>query len=230
MAPLAQQHVVEAIVSFDVFSKETFDGGLAEEDVDAFSANDLVHVSATGDLVSARAGVDAVFGTAATFKIRNPRGGRPQGFRLYDDVVSVIGLVAIASTAVAAVSATATTTVATATTAASTTTVATAAPTTTTAEATATATTASTTAFFAGSGFVDGEGASAVLLTIERADGGLGFFVSAHFDETEAFGASGVAVVNDLSRDDGPVLTKQLFQFRAVYLIAQVPNIKLLTH
>jgi hypothetical protein len=49
----------------------------------------------------------------------------------------------------------------------------------------ATATTAAS--FFARPGFVDGQCASAVLLTIKRGDRRLGFVVVAHLDESEAF-------------------------------------------
>jgi hypothetical protein len=145
-------------------------------------------------------------------------------------LVSDQGLVAIATAAVAAATAAATaaiTTPATATTAATESTAATTTAATT--EPTA-ATTASTTAVFARAGFVDGEGTSAVLLTIEGRNRRLGFVIRAHLDEAEALAAAGVTVVDDLRGDHSPVLTKQLLQFRAIHLVAQISNIQLLTH
>jgi len=137
-------------------------------------------------------------------------------------------LVAIASAAVAAATATATASVAAPATAAASATE----PAAATAAATEPAATAaaSTTAFFAGPGFVDGKGASAMLLPVERCDRRLGFLIGAHFDETETFGTTGVAVVDDLGRHDGAVLPEQLFEFRAIHAVAQVPDVKLLTH
>jgi hypothetical protein len=141
------------------------------------------------------------------------------------------GLVAIASAAVATVTAAtaaateaAATTTATAT-ATETTTATTAAPT----ESTAPTATAPT-AFFARAGFVDGQRPAAVLLAVERRDRGLGFVVAAHLHKTETFASAGVAVVDDLGRHDGAVLAEQLLEFRAINAVAQVPNIKLLTH
>jgi hypothetical protein len=84
---------------------------------------------------------------------------------------------------------------------------------------------AASAALFARTGFIDGESAPAVLLSIQGGDGGLGFFIGAHFDEPEALASAGVAVVDDLRRHDGPVLTEQLLEFRAIDLIAEVPDI-----
>jgi hypothetical protein len=136
-----------------------------------------------------------------------------------------VRLVAIASAAtVAAVSTTATS--------AATTTAESAAATTTTASATVSATTATATAgtILARTGFIDGERPAAVVLTVQRCDRRLRFFVSSHFDETETLASTGVAIINDLRRDDLAVLAKQLFQLRAIDLIAQVADVQLLTH
>jgi hypothetical protein len=69
-----------------------------------------------------------------------------------------------------------------------------------------------------------------MLLAVECGDRGLCFLVCSHFDETEAFGAAGVSVVDDLRRDDLTMLPKQLFLLRAIDLIAQVADVQLLTH
>ena len=64
-----------------------------------------------------------------------------------------------------------------------------------------------------------------MLLTVQRRDRRLGFLIGAHFDETEPLGSAGVAIIDDLRRDHGPVLSKQLLEFRAIHLVAQVANI-----
>jgi hypothetical protein len=69
-----------------------------------------------------------------------------------------------------------------------------------------------------------------MLLAVEGCDRGLGFFVAAHLDETEALAAARVAIINDLSRHHLTVLTKELLQLGTIDLIAQVPDIQLLTH
>src|SRR6266542_2464004 len=101
---------------------------------------------------------------------------------------------------------------------------ATAATATTEAAATTTATTA-TWAIFAGLGFVDGQGAAFVLLAVEGGDCLLGLFIVGHFDEAEAFASAGVAVIDDLSAFDRAVRREQLFEDRAIDVIAQVPHI-----
>jgi hypothetical protein len=98
------------------------------------------------------------------------------------------------------------------------------------AEAATAAATAATPAVFARAGFVDGEGSAAVLLAVQGRDRRLGFVIRAHFDEPEPLRAAGVTVVDDLGGDNRAVLAKQLLEFRAIDLVAQVPNVKLLTH
>src|SRR5205823_1676207 len=100
----------------------------------------------------------------------------------------------------------------------------------TTTVAAATTAAAATAALFAGTGFIDGEGPAIVLLSVEGLDGSLGFVVVRHFDEAKALGPAGVAIVDDLGRGDLAVLAEQLLEFRAIDLVAQVPDIQFLTH
>jgi hypothetical protein len=53
-------------------------------------------------------------------------------------------------------------------------------------------------AILTGAGFIDGQGAAAVLLTVEGLNGGIGFSVVRHFDEPEALAAARVPVIDDL--------------------------------
>ena len=95
------------------------------------------------------------------------------------------------------------TTAITATAPAATAAITTPAATTTTAAAFPTATaTAETTAAATGlrPRFIDRNGSAIHLLTVERANGRLRFLVVAHFYETEAFGAAGVTIDNNLRR------------------------------
>jgi hypothetical protein len=133
-------------------------------------------------------------------------------------------LVAIAATTAVAATA-ASTAVATASAAATTTAVAAPAATTAAAEATTSAATATAAALFARAGFVDGQRAAAMFLAVERADRRLGFLIGAHLDEAESFGSAGVAIVDDLGGDYRPMLSKQLLEFRAIDLVAQVANV-----
>src|SRR2546430_8409197 len=55
-------------------------------------------------------------------------------------------------------------------------------------------------ALFAGLGLVYGEGAAVFFLAVEGGDGGLGLLIAAHLNETEALGAAGVAVGDDVGR------------------------------
>jgi len=96
--------------------------------------------------------------------------------------------------------------------------------------ATASAATAATGAFFAGLGFVDGKGTSAVLLTVKGSDRSLRFGIGGHLDETEALGASGVAVLDDLGAFDGSMLREQLFERGIVHVVAEVTHVQLFAH
>jgi hypothetical protein len=91
------------------------------------------------------------------------------------------------------------------------------APATTTAEATP-ATTAG--AFFLGPGFVDSQGATVVLLAVECGNCRLGFAVAGHFDKPKPLAAARVAIVDDLGRNHRTVSREQLFQGRAVNIVA----------
>ncbi len=114
----------------------------------------------------------------------------------------------IAATAFAAATTTAvpaTTTAATATAAEST-------------AATASATTKSTSAtattgpLFLGPGFIDGQGATVVLLAVQGSDGGFGLFVGGHFDKSESLAPARVAIVDDLSRHHRAVCGEKFLQ------------------
>src|SRR5437588_7512714 len=83
---------------------------------------------------------------------------------------------------------------------------------------------------FAGTGFVDGKGTPVVLLAVEGGDGRLRLVIVGHLDEPESLAAAGVAVVDDLSREHLAVLAEQLFQFRAIDVVAQVSHVQLLSH
>jgi hypothetical protein len=151
----------------------------------------------------------------------------------------LFGLVPIsAAAAVAATAASAEATAATTPTAASAaitstasaTSPAAAAATTATTSAIPAAATASSATLFARAGFVDGEGAAVVLLAVQRRDCRVGFVVVGHLDKPEALASSSVAIVNDLGRNHLAMLSEQLLQFRAIDLVAQIPDIQLLTH
>jgi len=136
-----------------------------------------------------------------------------------------MGLVAVAATAVAAAAAAVP---ATATSAA-------AAISTATATATAAATTVPTTAtaaapVFAGTGFIDGQGAAVVLLPIEGCNRGFRLIIVRHFDEPKTLAPTGIPIIDHLGRQDLPVRPKQLLEFRAIHLVAQVPDVQLLSH
>jgi hypothetical protein len=130
-----------------------------------------------------------------------------------------IASAAIASTAASTPTAAAEAASATTTSAASTTTTA------TVAAATTTATAATSTAFFAGTGFVDGQRPTAMFLAVEGVDCVLGFFIGRHLDESESLAAAGIAIIDDLRRNHLAVLAKQLLQLGAINLVAQVANI-----
>jgi hypothetical protein len=84
----------------------------------------------------------------------------------------------------------------------------------TTAAATAIATTAATTTaaattILAGLRFVDRESTAFVLVAIECCDCGLGLVIGAHFDKSKAFAPTCLAVLDDLSTLNCPMLGKQ---------------------
>ena len=134
------------------------------------------------------------------------------------------GSIAAAATAAATVATTA------ATASAATTATAAAVATSATTAAAVAATTAATRAIFLGLGFVDGQCAAVVILTVERGDRGLRFLIRPHLDESEALAAAGITVGNDLGGLDAAVLAEELFQVRAADVVAQVPHVKLAAH
>jgi hypothetical protein len=69
-----------------------------------------------------------------------------------------------------------------------------------------------------------------VLLAIKAGDRRVGFAVIGHFDKAKTLAPAGVTIVDDLRRQHLPVLGKELFQFRAVHLVAQISHIQLLSH
>src|SRR4051794_4884537 len=95
-------------------------------------------------------------------------------------------------------------TAAAATTAATATTVTTAAAT--------TAATATGAAIFAGPSFVDGQLTAVDVLVVQRLDGRLGLIGATHLHETEALGAAGVAVDDDLNGLDCSMRAEQVLQ------------------
>jgi hypothetical protein len=124
-------------------------------------------------------------------------------------------------------------TTATAAATAATTTVTTAAAaataTTTAVSTTATTTTAWAAAFF-GFGFIDGESASAVFLTVECGDTGLRLGIAAHLDESETLAAAGFPIGNHFSALNSAMRSEQFLQCRAIDIVAQISNIQLLAH
>jgi hypothetical protein len=139
-------------------------------------------------------------------------------------------LVPVAVPAVAAVASTAATTVSAPATAAA----ATAEAASTAASAVAASATAATTTaaapLFAGTRFVDGKCPAVVLLTIQGRNRGRGLLIRGHFDKSKSFAAPGVTIIDDLCRNHLAMRSKQLFEFRAIDTVAQVPDIQLLTH
>ena len=131
-------------------------------------------------------------------------------------------LVAAATAAVAAAAAaftttaTATTTVAAATTAVST----------TTSAAAITAATTAGWASFHGTGFVHHQSAAAMLLTVEARNSCLCFGVAAHFYESKAFGATGVALHHDFGAGDVAKSSKCTLQVFVTERIRQVADVK----
>ena len=77
--------------------------------------------------------------------------------------------------------------------------------------ATAAATTATRT-LFAWASFVHGELAAAEFTLVETVDGGLSFFVAAHFDESKTFASARVTIRNHLSAVNIAKLREQFLQ------------------
>jgi hypothetical protein len=69
-----------------------------------------------------------------------------------------------------------------------------------------------------------------VLLAVQGGDRRLGLVIAGHLHESESLAAARIAIVDDLGRHHLTVRAKQLFEFRAIDAVAQVPDVKLLTH
>src|SRR5262249_44367541 len=110
---------------------------------------------------------------------------------------------------------------------------ATAAAITTTAAATAVAAAAAATTaatVLLGPGLVHRQVTAADLLTAHACDRRLRLGVAAHLDEAEPFGASGVAIHDDLRRLHGAERLEHLLQLAGVHVVAQVADVQLLAH
>jgi hypothetical protein len=69
-----------------------------------------------------------------------------------------------------------------------------------------------------------------VLLAVQGRNRCRGFLVGRHFDKTEALAAASVPIIDDLGGNNRTMRSEQRFEFRAIHLVAQVPDIQLLTH
>src|SRR5258708_5353269 len=86
-----------------------------------------------------------------------------------------------------------------------------------------TATPATTTAacpIFLRLGFVHGQGATVVLLPVQGRNGGLSFGIAAHLDKAKALASAGVAIVDDLRALDSAMRAEELFECRAIDIVA----------
>jgi hypothetical protein len=110
-----------------------------------------------------------------------------------------------------------------ATTAAASATVSAIAAATATAEA-STPTSTSGSALGLGPGFIDVDGASADLRSVQRSDRLLAIFVAGHLDKTESAGASRVAVCQDANAVDLAVALEDLPQFILICVETEVPH------
>ncbi len=122
---------------------------------------------------------------------------------LRSDLVAVSSSTSSATATTAAAESTAVAATAASTTAAESTASATAASTTTIPAATS-----APTAFFAGARFVDGQGTATVFLSVKGVNRRLCFGVVGHFHKAKSLAAAGIPVVNDLSRNHLPMLSK----------------------
>ncbi len=108
------------------------------------------------------------------------------------------------------------------------------------AEAATTAAAASTTAavgaaeasrtLFTWASFVHDHSATGNRLTIQTVDGGLCFCIRAHFDETKALGATGVAVHHDLGGAHGPELRESILQILIAHGVGEIAHVKFVAH
>ncbi len=142
-----------------------------------------------------------------------------------------------AAVAAAVATATAVTAAAAFTTTAATTVAATAAAFTATAVTAAAASTATAVGaaeasrtLFTWASFVHDHSATGNRLTIQTVDGGLCFCIRAHFDETKALGATGVAVHHDLGGAHGPELRESILQILIAHGVGEIAHVKFVAH
>jgi hypothetical protein len=78
--------------------------------------------------------------------------------------------------------------------------------------------------------FVDRQGTSTVLLTIQGVDRGLSLVVRRHLNKPEPLAAASCPVADYLGALDSSVLGQQFLQIRAADVITEVSDIQLLAH
>ena len=152
-------------------------------------------------------------------KIRITRGSRHERFAVrtkenapaftgasrFESIGSVVRLVALEATLPAATT--------------TTTSAAAAASSATTAEGTARA------AFFTGTCFVDGQGATMEVFAVEQLDGLLGFIGGAHGDEGKSAGLAGHAILHQSGFRNGAGLGEEILEFDFESLKGEIPDV-----
>ena len=91
-------------------------------------------------------------------------------------------------------------------------------------------TTTATAARLLGTSLIDRQSPAvlfAIIQTFNRLTGGV---VVAHFDETKPFAAARIAILNDFRTSHVTVLSEHFFELRVINAVAQITDIKLLTH
>jgi hypothetical protein len=83
---------------------------------------------------------------------------------------------------------------------------------------------------FTWASFVHDHSATGNRLTIQTVDGGLCFCIRAHFDETKALGATGVAVHHDLGGAHGPELRESILQILIAHGVGEIAHVKFVAH
>src|SRR5579885_739430 len=98
--------------------------------------------------------------------------------------------------------------------------------------AAATAATAATAvaAFWLGTSFIDGQGPALYLFAVHVGNGDLGFGIVAHLHKAETFGATGVAIHDDLDRHHAAVRLEQTLQIIVTNRVGQIAHVQLLAH
>ncbi len=83
---------------------------------------------------------------------------------------------------------------------------------------------------FTWASFVHDHSATGNRLTIQTVDGGLCFCIRAHFDETKALGATGVAVHHDLGGAHSPELRESILQILIAHGVGEIAHVKFVAH